>query len=238
LSDNEIKDYQGKKAIVNAAIQWNDLRLSEQIKHLRFFRDKDNNIVAMPVVMFDPTQTGLNVLPMGRVGISDPTALNAYARVFGLPCSGWPETTLGLVTHSTEMLQRTVNLEAHNTPTIFRSAGPIVNAGPSADIWVPTIAGNRIHLMGGSIILSVGATTAAAALVLQLYIGGAPLAGVLFCVSNAALAATTGVTIFTFAFQGNGYRMAAINNALAINLSAALTAGCVTVNLYGYEEVG
>ncbi|MCJ7767044.1 hypothetical protein MUP79_01450, partial [Candidatus Bathyarchaeota archaeon] len=159
MSDNELKDYGPVKAVVNATVQWPDLRLSEQIKHIRFFRDKDNNIVAMPCVLFDPTQTGLNVLPMGRVGISDPGAVNSYARVFGLPCCGWPESTLGLVTHSTKMVQRGINLEAQRTPVIFRNL--LRAAAGSGALWTPA-AGNRFHLMGYRLSIGIGATCAGA----------------------------------------------------------------------------
>jgi len=242
LSDNEIKDYQLKKTIVNAALDWTDLRLSEQVKTVRFFRDKDNNIVCMPVIMLDPAQAPGNIRAIGKVGIADGLITASYARCYGAVPAGWLGSTVGLVTHSTKMLLRgevpaTATLEAQRTPTTFKTLAGIVAAGESVAIWTPA-AGNRIHLMGGTIIVSVGATTAAAAQLLDLHIGGALLPGCSFQLNTGALGATVNYGIFSFQFPGNGYRMAAINTELRLNLSVAFTAGCVTVNLYGYEEIG
>ena len=232
MSDNEVKDYAPNKAVVNATVQWPDLRLSEQIKHLRFFRDKDNNIVAMPVVMFDPTQVGLNVLPMGRVGISDPAAVNSYARVFGLPCCGWPETTLGLVTHSTQMLQKGAMLEAQRTPTIWRTLSAAVNAGATI-IWNPP-ADRRFRLMGGILSLSKDAACAGAE-----YIGLRDDVTDFFHIdiSSGALVATGNVIVIPFAFPQNGFLSAAINNNLNLTLGGALTAGYASAQVWGTEEV-
>jgi len=235
LSDNEVKDYGPNKAVVNATVQWPDLRLSEQIKHLRFFRDKDNNIVAMPCVLFDPTQTGLNVLPMGRVGISDPGGVNTYARVYGLPCCGWPETTLGLVTHSTQMLQKDVNLEAKRTQTI-RKLGFATNAGNTA-LWTP-VAGRRFRLLGLDVFMAGGCTLAAAS-IMTVAIRDAALE--IFSwgpyINNAAIVGLGTYINKTIIFPDNGYLSAAVNNVLNINLGAALTTGVVSVAAWGTEEV-
>lgn len=235
MSDNELKDYGPNKAVVNATVQWPDMRLSEQIKHLRFFRDKENNIVVMPVVLFDPTQTASNVLPMGRVGISDPVALNSYARVYGLPCSGWAEATLGLVTHSTEMVQKGSGLEAVRTPTHFRNFAAI-NAGNTA-VWTPA-AGRRFRLMGGLVCVTAGCTFAAAAgNVFEFYDAAAStdICYFAFWVANAA--GSTPVVTFPFDLRPNGYLSAAINQVLNANLNATLTAGYVSGFVFGTEEV-
>lgn len=230
MSDNEIKDYNPTKAVVNATVQWPDLRLSEQIKHLRFFRDKDNNIVAMPVVMFDPTQVGLNVLPLGRVGISDPTALSSYARVFGHPCVGWPELTLGLVTHSTQMVQNCLTLEAQRTPSIWKTAFGI-NAGDVV-VWDPTV-GTRFRLLGGVIIVTEDAA-AAAQQILSIDDG----ATVFFraALSTGALVATGHAIVIPIDFGHNGYLSVLANNNLVMNLQANFTAGRADINVWGTEE--
>lgn len=234
MSDNEYKDYQPVKAIVNKPLQWTDLALSEQVKTLRFFRDKDNNILAMPVVFFDPTQTGLNVLPMGRVGISDPGALNSYARVFGLPCCGWPETTLGLVTHSTQMLQKVANLEAKRTQSV-RKWVAAQNNGNTA-VWTP-VAGNRFRLLGFTIWLGGAATLAAAgSLTVQLRDAADTLFSFPVYVNNAVAIGVTYINVVVV-FTDNGMLSAAINQVLNINLSAALVSGTVNVSAWGTEEV-
>jgi hypothetical protein len=229
--DNELKDYGPRKAVVNATVQWPDMRLSEPVKHVRLFRDKENNIIAMPVILLDPTQTGLNVLPMGRVGITDPAALNSYARVYGLPCCGWPETTMGLVTHSTKMVQKGAMLEAERTPTIMRTVNTAL-AGGSA-IWTPAL-GNRFHLQAFQICLGIGCTTAAAALLIQILDQAAPIFRYPF--SAGALAATTEVWSETITLPGNGYESAVVNNVLTLNLSVALTAGSCSVTAFGFED--
>lgn len=233
MSDNELKDYQPVKAIVNKPLQWTDLALSEQVKTLRFFRDKDNNILAMPVVFFDPTQTGLNVLPMGRVGISDPGALNSYARVFGLPCCGWPEATLGLVTHSTKMVQKDLNLEAQRTPVIFRFS-TANNPGNTA-AWTPA-AGLRFRLLGIKLFLGAAALGAAGYETIELRDNAVVLQRWLLYLPNAV---ATGVIYLdqTIDLPSNGYLSVAANNPLNVNLSAALTVGNVCGMTWGTEEV-
>jgi len=231
LSDAEFKDYQAKKAIVNAAVQWNDLRLSEQVKHVRLFRDKDNNIVTMPVILLDPTQTGLNVLPMGRVGISDPAAVNTYARVYGLPCCGWPETTLGLVTHSTEMVQKGANLEAVRTPTIFRTAS-ITVTGPTT-IWTPA-AGNKFRLMGGVITFGGPTLAAAAYEIIRFYDLATQMA-----IDFLAWVPQVAVDMHSIAFdlKPNGYLSIAADNAFRVGLTDNLAAGIIRITVWGTEEV-
>ena len=230
MSDNEVKDYGPNKAVVNATVQWPDLRLSEQIKHLRFFRDKDNNIVAMPVVMFDPTQVGLNVLPMGRVGISDPGAVNSYARVYGHPCVGWSETTLGLVTHSTQMVQNCLNLEAVRTPSTFRSVQ--ANTAAATVIWTPT-AGTRFRLMGG--VISFAGPTLAAAAITTINLRDENTS---FLVDFDAWIPTVAEHMPAIAFdlKPNGYLSLAVNNRLRVLLNANFLTGDIRITVWGTEE--
>jgi len=229
--DNELKDYGPRKAVVNATVQWPDMRLSEPVKHLRLFRDKENNIVAMPVILLDPTQTGLNVLPMGRVGISDPAAVNSYARVYGLPCSGWPETTMGLVTHSTKMVQRGIDLEAQRTPNVMRAVN-VVNAG-ATPIWTPA-AGNHFHLMAISLHFGLG-TTCAGGQWIEIRDGAIVIFR--FEISPGALAATTALWDVYKKLPENGYASAAANNVLSANLNGVFTAGILNITTFGYEDV-
>lgn len=187
----------------------------------------------MPVVFFDPTQPGLNVLPLGRVGISDPAALSTYARVFGLPCAGWPQTTLGLVTHSTQMVQKGSMLEAQRTPIRFIPSVTIDAAGDNI-VWDPA-AGTRFRLMGGILSLTSDITTAAQ-LIMTILDAAAPI--LRFWISEGAIAAAPGhPTIIPFTLPNNGYLSAAINQNLILNLTTALTVGSCGLNVYGTEEV-
>lgn len=230
--DNEYKDYQPKKAIVNKPLAWPDLALSEQVKTLRFFRDKDNNIMAMPVVFFDPTQTGLNVLPMGRCGISDPTTLNSYARVFGLPCCGWPETTLGLVTHSTQMVQKNANLEAQRTPTTFRSIATAIAA--ASVIWTPA-AGRRFRLMGG--IISFAGPIYAAAAINQISFQD-EATDMQFHFNFWVPTVAEPIPHIAFDLKPNGYLSLVADNRLRVlNSGGNFTAGNIRITVWGTEEV-
>jgi hypothetical protein len=234
LSDNEVKDYGPVKAVINATVQWPDMRLSEQVKHVRLFRDKENNIVAMPVILLDPTQTGLNVLPMGRVGITDPAALNSYARVYGLPCCGWPETTLGLVTHSTQMLQKGAMLEARRTQTLLVRAES--NAAGNVAIYTPA-AGRRFRLLGFDIHAG-GNVSLAAAGNLDMEIRDNAVR--LFSFSNyipLAVAAGANYISKTVMFGDNGYLSVANANALNLWLSAGLATGLVKVTVWITDEL-
>ena len=231
MSDNEVKDYQEKKAIVNAPLRWTDLRLSEQVKTIRFFRDKDNNIIAMPVVLLDPTQTGLNILPMGRVGISDPGAVNSYARVFGLPCCGWPETTMGLVTHSTEMVQKGANLEAVRTPTTFMTVDTAIAA--ATVVWAPA-AGFRFRLLGGVISFGGPAIAAAAANIINFRDENTN-----FGFDFAAWTPTVAVPTPHIAFdlRPNGYLSLVTNNRLRVLQQHNYVTGSIRITVWGTEEV-
>ena len=180
---------------------------------------------------FDSTQPAGDVLPIAKVGVADPIINASYARCFGLPCCGWPETTVGLVTHSTKMVQKGAMLEAERTPTEMRYLNTAL-AGSSA-IWTPAV-GNRFHLQAFQICLGIGCTTAAAALSVIIMDQAAALFR--FNISAGALAATTTVWSEALTLPGNGYESAAINNVLNLNLSVALTAGSVSVTVFGFED--
>lgn len=227
MSDNEVHDYGPRKAVVNASVDWPRLRLSEQVKHLRFFRDAENNIVVFAVMPFDSTQPGGDVLPIGKVGVADPIINASYARCFGLPCCGWPETTVGLVTHSTEMVQKGANLEAVRTPTVFIAGN--ANAIGNTVIWA-TGATERFRILKLKVFISGNATLAAAgAFSVNFFDGGTNLSTVLGVLNMyLANAAAPGAIIdFEFPMHQNGYTSLVIGNDLAITLSANLATGFV-----------
>jgi hypothetical protein len=230
MSDADLKDYGIRKALVNAPIAWQDLRLSEQIHGLRFFRDADNNLVVIPTVLFDPTQAGLGVLPIGRVGISDPVNLSSYARVYAA-AAGYLAATLGLTVNAAQMLLNGLNLEPQRTPTTWKAVRNITAAG-TTDVWTP-VAGKKFRLMGGIITLSKDAAAAALE-----YISLQDQAATFFYadISSAALVATGNVIVIPFSFPANGYLSAAINNVFRVNLQVALTAGTLAISVWGTEE--
>jgi hypothetical protein len=236
MSDNELKDYQPTKAVINKPLDWaNTLFLSEQAKSLRLFRDKDNNLLAMPVIMFDPSQAGSNILAMGKVGIADPQTVNSYARAFGLPGAGWPDTTIGLVVHATQMVEKfgssQSGIESQRTPTTFKYISGINAVGPT-HIWTPA-GGKKFRLLGGIICLSKDAACAGA-LVIKLFEEAVQF--MTFDISLAALVAIGNVVIIPIVLPANGYFSTVADRHLDLLLTGALTAGSISVNVWGTEE--
>jgi hypothetical protein len=235
MSDNTLADFGKKKALIDAPLDWTTLRLSEQARGLRFFRDADNNIVALPVVMFDPTATGSPVLPMGKMGISDPLSPNSYARVYGTPNTGYAAATLGLETNSLQMLYNNAivgkELEPQRTPNKFKNIEGTTASGANT-IWTPA-GGKKFRLMGGIIVLSKDAACAGAEFI-QLRDGGTQF--FVIDISLGALVAIGACTIIPFNFPGNGYLSTAADNVLALYLNGTLTAGNVSISCWGTEE--
>ena len=238
MSDNRsTQDYGKGKVIVNKPIDWqNTLNLSEQVRSLRFARDKDGNIFAFPVVLFDPTGTSQNVLALGKVSVSDPNLPNANARCYGNAGAGWSDATVGIVVHATPMLLKGPpgsNLEAQRTPNVFKTLVGVNAAGATA-VWTPA-AGKKFRLMSGNVTLTKDAACAGAEFI-TLSDGAEANRIRRFEISGAALVATGQVENFPFNLPGNGYLSSAINNVLNLTLNGALTAGLATANVEGTEE--
>ena len=120
--------------------------------------------------------------------------------------------------------------EAQVTPTKFAYLNNI-NAAGSAPIWTPA-AGKHFRLLGGIITLSKDAACAGA-----FTIGLTENTIIMrFDISSAALVATGNVIVIPFAFPANGYLCAITGQALNIQPSAILTAGYVSIVVWGTEE--
>jgi len=111
---------------------------------------------------------------------------------------------------------------------IFHS-GPITAAGVTA-VWTPTL-GKRARVRGFSVIVDP-ATTSAAGSLLTLTDGGAAVDDFLFL----GVAAPAVPLRWQAPLPGEGLRSSAVNNVIGVNLSAALTAGAVYINIWGVEE--
>jgi hypothetical protein len=111
---------------------------------------------------------------------------------------------------------------------IFHS-GAITAAGPTA-VWIPT-AGKRARVKGFSIIVDPATTSAAGSLCTIL--DGAAAVDDFLALGVAAPAVPLR---WQAPLPGEGLRSAAANNVINVNLSAALTAGEVYVNIWGVEE--
>ena len=118
---------------------------------------------------------------------------------------------------------------------VFKSV--LATAAGNTVVWTPTV-GKKFRLMGYT--LSVAGTLAATGVELMKLTDG--VAGTTIAQHQAAMIQTTTVSISGGDTQigaalGNGYLSGAINTALQVNLSTAITGGggCV-VNAWGTEE--
>ncbi len=106
-----------------------------------------------------------------------------------------------------------------------------VSASGDTTIWTPT-SGKKFRLMGGTISAS-GTAAALTATLLKLQDGASGTNIVQFRIAIATT--VTGDTQISFTLD-NGRLSGAINTVLNANLSTALTAGSMVVNVYGTEE--
>ena len=112
---------------------------------------------------------------------------------------------------------------------IFHSGG--ITALGATTIWTPT-TGKRARVRGFSVIVDPATTTVAGSLI-SLLDGGAAVDDFLFIGVGPQ---TQTPLRWQAPLPGNGLRSAAVNNVIAVNLSAALTAGGIYINVWGTEE--
>lgn len=144
------------------------------------------------------------------------------------------DTTPRLSTVNRPSVFNGVNWDRKRTPKIFKTV--TVTAAGSTAVWTPA-AGKKFRLMGysievtGNAIQAVGGNFEAVFLDAATAIG----AGSSWYIPAAALNVfgSDGGKPFEL---GNGYLSTLANNALNINLSAALTGGEIRVNVWGTEE--
>ena len=114
----------------------------------------------------------------------------------------------------------------------------IASASGSTAVWTPASSSNFVRILAYQIILSGDAYAAADELTLALYDAAtATPIQYLLGVPTAAPAAVTRGALFDSGVVdlGLGIRTATAGDAVNINLSEALTAGKVTVLLFGNE---
>jgi hypothetical protein len=122
--------------------------------------------------------------------------------------------------------------DRQRTTNIFKSA--TATAAGNTAIWTPT-AGKKFRLMRVTMKLTNSATLATAGnLLAQLFDGAA---GVIGIANNWFVGASGNAQHQSYNFDlGNGYLSSAANNVLNANLSAALTAGLLSITVAGTEE--
>ncbi len=119
-------------------------------------------------------------------------------------------------------------------PTVYRSG--VVTAAGSTAVWTPA-AGKRFVLLGYHLFLIGNSIQAAAGVITVNLQDAATLLGLSHSIYVPSAAANIfgGTPIATLEFPA-GITSAANNNALNVNLSAALTAGGVRSVVWGVEE--
>lgn len=129
-------------------------------------------------------------------------------------------------------------VQVPRTPTVFTS---VQVGGGSGSTQIRTSAvGKKFRLMGGVIICAAG--LAAAGVELCKFLDVAADLGIAFqfyCPTAANLALGVGSnsgTVVQFDLKPNGVLMAATNTAFNLNTSAAITAGAISVTVWGTEE--
>ena len=124
------------------------------------------------------------------------------------------------------LLDKAGVLEGPRTPSIFKTVAATLIG--STALWTPA-AGKKFRILGFKVAIPSTATTAAGSTI-TLKDG----AGTVFTL--AVLGATTQIVTYQQTGMMNGYLSAAADNVLNVDLSAALTAGAVVVDVWGTEE--
>lgn len=123
--------------------------------------------------------------------------------------------------------------EAQRTPTVF-PVGTNVTAAGATLVWTPA-AGKSFRLMGALLILSKDAASAGD-VAWSFYEFYNPWLPGHVVISTGALVAMGVPVVINLVFQGNGYLSFQPNNVLKILMDNALTAGNLSVSVWGTEE--
>jgi len=226
-----LQDEGTQPTVIKKPLDWDGLNLSEAVKSVRFFKDKEGCIWGFPVFLVDPRSPGNTIGTAGSVLIRDPTNTTNIANVMAGNTDFLPLDSL--LTLSQNYVYHTVLgvWEKQRTPTIFKRVEAQTN---DSDIWEPA-AGKKFRLLGGYIQISKEAACAGA-FTIRLLDGAGGNAFIPFTISSAALVATGQVIYLPFTIPGNGFLSAAADNHLQIDCSAALTAGNYSAAVWGTEE--
>lgn len=217
--------------------------LSEEVKDLLleiFSTNDGKHLKGYPAININTLSNPMQVGICPSI-IVDPinTALQAQIQATSGFTAGVTNSARGaLVTFAMEgVLNGSGNMDAVRTPTWFKSLTTTA-AGPTQ--IVASNATKKHRILGG-IVICAGAAAAAGAELVSI-IDNVTDTGLDFgfytpTAANLALGigANAGTSV-TFDLKPNGYLCIAVNTAINITLSVALTAGNVTVILWGDDE--
>jgi len=199
---------------------------SEQFKGYRLVRDGDGNVWVQAMMLVDPGSNPVSTRP--SVALEDaasqlPVDVTVFtATTFNTGIYHALEVAAGMFVAKPDA----AGLELLRTPGTFKLG--TASAINTTALWTPT-AGKRFRIMGYTVTLPNTATSAAGTTI-TLMDGAANV--FYLCV----IGTTTGGLAYSVVLPGNGYLSTTINNVLNINLTAALTVGVISVNVYGAEE--
>lgn len=185
-----------------------------------------------------PAQTGADNLAPGLVPVSGPMLWSGsvYNRQQALVAVG---SALGLAGSGAGMngilLFNGTSWDGQRTPSVFKNATATA-AGDTA-VWTPT-TGKKFRLMGFAINVTANAAQAVAGVLNIVLRDATTPIGLGYSVFVPGAAGTNFQDDSSMGFipLGNGYPSTLANNALNINLGAALTAGVVQIMAIGTEE--
>lgn len=164
--------------------------------------------------------------PLKILAPPDSRPLNKAVSEFDIPYQAYDD---GDVVPASAIVQVFTNGELKAGMTVLIDSAVITAAGQTV-LWTPAI-GKRARVMGFSIVVNPATTTAAGSLV-TIQDGAVDVENVLYL----GIAAPAVPGRWAEVFPDNGYLSVAPNNTISVNLSAALTAGGIYINIWGTEE--
>jgi hypothetical protein len=215
--------------------------LTEAVKNaiLRTYKDSKGgkHIIACLMLGINPyTNPATLELP---VVISDPLTPTNQVQV--IPTSSWSGGILNGNTHGTlivtamqGVLNGSGNMDCVKEATWF--SGAVSCTTVAATQIVAGVAGKTHRILGG-VIICAGGLAAAGTEVISILDVAADF-GLDFGTYLPIAASLTGlgITVIPIQLPPNGHKCAAVNTAINVTLSAAITAGAIYVSLWGDDE--
>ena len=230
-----------KRIVIDKALDWKTFNLAEAIKSFYFETDEEGNLKAIPVILVDPnasivTVDSERVQGLPRVGIRDSASGNV-ANVDQYAMQGLSGTRYMLNVAAAMLVYQPnapgPSMEGFRTPSTYKWASCTTAA--ATIVWSPS-AGKKFRLMGGVIVSLAGLAAAALQKInfLEETLGTFGLEFQLY-LPAAANIGTLG-TVIPFTLGPNGYLASAADKDLTVSMTANLTAGAVSVTVWGTEE--
>jgi len=149
-------------------------------------------------------------------------------KIFDVPAARYTVPSRNMPDGSVEIMVQPVTTLDNQELILVRSG--VISAAGATTLWTPK-TNKSVRVKGFSVIVDPVTTTAAGSLV-TLTDGGNSVDNFLFVGATVG----TGPHRFPCPLPGEGLLSAAPNNIIGVNLSAALTAGGIYVNIWGVEE--